>query len=211
MNIGISRCHFPVTTLGPGNRIGIWFQGCSIHCEGCISIDTWNFNSHQISLNEVYKLLESWLPKCDGITISGGEPFDQEAALFELLKFLKPFGKSILVYSGYTFESLQSKKEIFEEWIDVLISEPFDYRQAQTKNLLGSNNQRVHLLTELGKKTLSTYLEKPPEKKLDVQFGADVVWMTGIPQNGMKQIAQAAKEDQVDIKHTQGVIKNIKQ
>ena len=211
MNIGISRFHFPVTTLGPGNRIGIWFQGCSIHCEGCISIDTWNFNSNQVSLNDVKKLLESWLPKCDGITITGGEPFDQEVALFELLRFLKPFGKSILVYSGYTFENLKSKKELFEGWIDVLISEPFDYRVAQTKTLLGSNNQRVHFLTELGEKTFSRYLNKPPEKKLDLQFDSDVVWMTGIPKNGMKEISEAAKENQVNIEHTQGVIKNIKQ
>ena len=40
-SVSISRLHFPVTTLGPGHRIGIWFQGCSIRCEGCLSMDTW--------------------------------------------------------------------------------------------------------------------------------------------------------------------------
>ena len=39
--IAISRIHYPVTTLGPGKRIGIWMQGCSIRCPGCISADTW--------------------------------------------------------------------------------------------------------------------------------------------------------------------------
>lgn len=208
MNIGISRLHFPVTTLGPGKRIGIWFQGCSIHCEGCISIDTWNFNSNQISLNDVNILLDTWLPKCDGITISGGEPFDQEEALFELLKFLKSFKKSILVYSGYPFEKLKYKKEVLDEWIDVLISEPFDHQQTQTKALLGSDNQQMHLLTALGKKEFSMYLEKSPEKKLDIQFDDNTVWMTGIPENGMKEISETAKEDQVHIEHTQGIIKN---
>ncbi|WP_461325238.1 4Fe-4S cluster-binding domain-containing protein [Bradyrhizobium diazoefficiens] len=41
IRISVSRIHFPVTTLGPGRRLGIWFQGCSIRCPGCISMDTW--------------------------------------------------------------------------------------------------------------------------------------------------------------------------
>lgn len=41
MRMILSRLHFPVTTLGPGRRIGVWFQGCSIRCAGCISRDTW--------------------------------------------------------------------------------------------------------------------------------------------------------------------------
>ena len=39
--VGVSRLHFPVTTLGPGRRAAIWLQGCSIHCRGCVSRDTW--------------------------------------------------------------------------------------------------------------------------------------------------------------------------
>ncbi|HAU1321526.1 TPA: radical SAM protein, partial [Legionella pneumophila] len=50
MMIYISRVHFPVTTLGPGHRIGIWFQGCSIRCPGCISTDTWNINKGEIEI-----------------------------------------------------------------------------------------------------------------------------------------------------------------
>ncbi len=41
MNILLNKAHFPVTVLGPGRRIGIWLQGCSIGCAGCISQDTW--------------------------------------------------------------------------------------------------------------------------------------------------------------------------
>jgi anaerobic ribonucleoside-triphosphate reductase activating protein len=41
MNIALNKAHFPVTVLGPGRRIGLWLQGCSIRCAGCVSRDTW--------------------------------------------------------------------------------------------------------------------------------------------------------------------------
>ena len=41
MRMRLSRLHHPVTTLGPGRRAGIWFQGCTIRCPGCMSVDTW--------------------------------------------------------------------------------------------------------------------------------------------------------------------------
>jgi len=207
MEIGISRLHFPVTTLGPGKRIGIWFQGCSIHCEGCISADTWQFNTNMVDMNELKLVLKSWLPDCQGITITGGEPFDQQAALSELLLFLRPYNLSVLVYSGYPYHKLEQKKEILEGLVDVLISEPYDYKESQTKALLGSDNQKLHLLTTLGEYSFSSYLKSSSEKKLDVQFDRDQVWMAGIPLGGMKEITKTLQQDGVDITTTQAVIK----
>ncbi len=77
MMLNLSRIHFPVTTLGPGNRIGIWFQGCSIRCKGCISVDTWGMKKGSVSVDEIISVIDPWLDMADGITISGGEPFDQ--------------------------------------------------------------------------------------------------------------------------------------
>ncbi len=206
MKIAISRLHFPVATLGPGKRIGIWFQGCSIHCEGCISADTWQFNTNLVDLEEVKKMLKKWLPNAEGITISGGEPFDQQPALFELLGFLRSYNLSVLVYSGYSFQKLQKQKEILN-LIDVLISEPYDYKKTQTKALLGSDNQKIHFLSTLGKESFSAYAKKAPEKMLDVQFDSDEVWMAGIPIYGMEKISKAFKQNGVHIKSTQAVIK----
>ena len=85
-SIALSRIHFPVTTLGPGRRIGIWFQGCSIRCPGCISMDTWAPGRGITTIDEVVSAIAQWIPTADGITISGGEPFDQPVALIELLE-----------------------------------------------------------------------------------------------------------------------------
>ncbi|MEX0827366.1 MAG: 4Fe-4S cluster-binding domain-containing protein, partial [Haliea sp.] len=81
----LSRVHFPVTALGPGRRIGIWFQGCSIRCSGCISLDTWDDKKGLTSVENFMAEVYEWVAKADGVTISGGEPFDQVHALERLL------------------------------------------------------------------------------------------------------------------------------
>lgn len=89
MKLALSRVHFPVTTLGPGRRLGIWVQGCSIRCPGCISSDTWAKRAADVEIAELLDLVRPWLHECDGITISGGEPFEQLEALEQLLHAIR--------------------------------------------------------------------------------------------------------------------------
>ena len=101
-SIALSRIHFPVTTLGPGRRIGIWFQGCSIRCPGCISMDTWAPGRGVTTVDDVVNAVTQWLPAADGITISGGEPFDQPIALIDLLGRLRSLTEAdVLVFTGH--------------------------------------------------------------------------------------------------------------
>ena len=187
MRIGISRIHFPITTLGPGRRLGIWFQGCSIRCPGCISADTWGSGRGLLELDELLEQVEGWLPECDGITISGGEPFDQCDALNELLSGLRAkVGVDILVYSGHPFERLAEPLRRMDGFIDALISEPYLAHAPQTLLLRGSDNQRLHMLTDLGRERFSDF-EHPDhcKKTFDVMFDDDgAVWLAGIPRRG---------------------------
>ena len=146
MKLSISRIHYPVTTLGPGRRIGIWFQGCSIRCEGCISRDTWRFREGDVFPEDVMSRLDAWMDECDAITISGGEPFDQAVGLFDLLKRIKARKSTanVLVYSGYKFEQLDSHPELRTGLIDALITDPYIRDTDQTMHLRGSDNQRLH-------------------------------------------------------------------
>ena len=188
MDIRISRLHFPVTTLGPGQRIGIWLQGCSIRCPGCISADTWNADSGQATVEDVMTHLAQWLPAAEGITISGGEPFEQPEALVSLLAALRRVTPAdILVYSGKPIEQLAPVLRHAAGYIDALISDPFDLDAAHTMPLRGSDNQRLHLLTSLGVDRFSAYAQpcKVQDKSLDVMFDSDgSVWFAGIPQRG---------------------------
>lgn len=183
--LALSRVHFPVTTLGPGRRLGIWFQGCSIRCPGCISADTWGPGHIRISIEQLLEQVQPWLAEADGVTVSGGEPFDQPEALLALLAGLRRRSPiDILVYSGYALEQLSASLRHASNLIDALISDPFDRRQPQSMALRGSDNQRLHLLTELGRQRFATF-ERPlqaSDQILDLMLDDDgSVWMAGIP------------------------------
>lgn len=180
--------HFPVTTLGPGQRLGIWFQGCSIQCPGCISADTWANSRGHTTLEDLLEQIIVSLPEADGITISGGEPFDQPDALVALLSALrKRTGADILVYSGHALETLNPVLQRAQGLIDALITDPFELHSAHSRPLRGSDNQRMHLLTALGRERFTEY-ERPlteADKSLDVMFDEDgSVWFAGIPSRG---------------------------
>lgn len=107
MKIRLNKAHFPVTTLGFGRRIGFWFQGCNIRCAGCVSRDTWDADSErEIDLSDVLDWCRSVPTLPDGVTISGGEPFEQPEGLLALLDALAAWrdemaaGFDILCYSG---------------------------------------------------------------------------------------------------------------
>lgn len=85
-NILVRFWHFPVVTLGPGRRLGIWLQGCSIHCEGCIAPENQPFDEvFMMTVDELMNETADALNEADGVTISGGEPLDQKDALQCLL------------------------------------------------------------------------------------------------------------------------------
>lgn len=183
--VDISRIHFPVTTLGPGNRVGIWFQGCSIRCPGCISADTWAVGKGRTTVDDVVVALREWLPIAEGITVSGGEPFDQPVALVNLLQEIRARSAcDILVFSGHPREAIDSHLADMPGLIDALISDPFLIGAAQTLALRGSDNQRLSFLTPLGAKRFAAYERSATraDQKFDLMQDDDgQIWMAGIP------------------------------
>lgn len=188
MEISLSRVHFPVTTLGPGRRVGIWMQGCSIRCPGCISSDTWAKKAPNTTVDDLLVHVGLWLKECDGVTISGGEPFEQSPALELLLRGIRKLTTAnILVYSGKPLSALTDEQSVTAGLIDCLISEPFELNSSQTRYLMGSDNQRMTRLTPLGRKVFGPLNRQAndSDRRLDVMFDEDgVVWLAGIPGRG---------------------------
>jgi anaerobic ribonucleoside-triphosphate reductase activating protein len=143
---------------------------------------------------EVSELLEQfgpWLQKCDGVTISGGEPFEQPQALERLLGGIREqTAVDILVYSGLPLEELANLDAVTRGLIDCLISDPFDANVKQSKYLRGSDNQRMTCLTPLGRQVFGS-LDRDgtdADRQLDVMFDrSGEVWFAGIPSRGDMQ------------------------
>lgn len=142
----------------------------------------------EITAQELIKRVEPWLSECDGVTISGGEPFDQLPGLASLLKEVRRrFNTNVLVYSGYSYETVLESQMAWGGLIDALMSDPFVETIEQTKALRGSDNQRLHCLTPSGIALFSGYerLTVEEDKHLDFMFDENgTVWMAGIPTRG---------------------------
>ena len=188
MALGLSRLHFPITTLGPGRRVGIWVQGCSIQCPGCISADTWRAADVRLEVGEIVSRIGPWLDECDGVTVSGGEPFDQPEGLQELLTAIhRQWNTNVLVYTGHPVEHIEHNLKAMAPMIDALVSDPFEINQPQTKALRGSDNQRLHCLTERGLALFSQYERAltAEDRQLHVMMDAQgTAWLAGIPARG---------------------------
>ncbi len=190
MRLYLNRLHYPVTTLGPGRRVGVWFQGCTLRCPGCVSADTWASQRGETTVDAVLESVAPWLAQADGVTISGGEPFQQPDALEALLRGLRNIArgdKDILVYSGYPWEQIAPRVTGWEGLADALISEPFRAEAGQSLVWRGSDNQRMNLLTALGRARYAEWVEAARAtlpQALDIFFQDGEVWMAGIPSPG---------------------------
>jgi anaerobic ribonucleoside-triphosphate reductase activating protein len=198
-DIAISRIHFPVTTLGPGRRVGIWVQGCSLRCAGCISVDTWAQARGLTPVSAVLAAIAPWAAEAQGFTISGGEPFEQPQALALLLAGIRALSAAdILVFTGHPLETIAPQLPACQGLIDVLITDPYDHEAPQTLALRGSDNQRLVPLTALGRERFAPYNGPATARgrSLDVMFDEEgAVWLAGIPARGdllrLKQLLQA--------------------
>lgn len=188
MRVDLSRVHYPVTTLGPGRRIGVWFQGCSIGCSGCISPDTWARGEGQTTVDALMAMVTPWLSEADGLTVSGGEPFEQPQALAIFLQIVRQRADlDVLVFSGLPYASLEPWLETHPGLIDALMSEPFEKSAPQTLALRGSDNQILHQLTDRGRSRFNDFERKATaaDRRLDVMFDeAGGASFAGIPARG---------------------------
>jgi anaerobic ribonucleoside-triphosphate reductase activating protein len=188
MKIALNNLQFPVTTLGFGRRVGVWTQGCGIGCPGCMSKDTWSVTAENyVDIEEVRRAFLHW-PNADGVTISGGEPFQQPEALEKLLLLSrKHYTGDILVFSGFDFIELEKNFSNLISMVDVLVAGPFRPNTGTELALRGSDNQTVHLFTKLARDRYPSNLnELRKEQKTTLNIGITEKGfaITGIPGKG---------------------------
>lgn len=136
---------------GPGLRMVIWTQGCKHNCKGCHNPQTHSLDGgYEVDTKEIIDKMAS-LKLQQGITLSGGEPFLQPAALAEIAKEAHNINLNVWSYTGFTLEELIDKKNplYFEnmellKYVDVLVDGKFEIDKRDISLLFrGSSNQRI--------------------------------------------------------------------
>lgn len=139
-------CNIDSIVDGPGLRIVVWTQGCPHHCYNCHNPQTHDpKGGFEEDSSKLIELIDKSRLQ-SGITLSGGEPFNQAEALLEVVAFAKSKKMNVWAYSGYLYEELLSdpaKKQLLE-LIDVLVDGRFEDDKKHFKlRFKGSSNQRI--------------------------------------------------------------------
>ena len=136
---------------GPGLRAVVWFQGCTLGCPGCFNPDTHDpAAGYDWDTETLAAKIVSLGTTIEGISVSGGEPFQQPAALLDLLIRVSGSHLSCLIFSGYTLreiERLPLGPAIIDR-CDVLIAGRYAPDKHVGRGLLGSSNQQIHVLSD---------------------------------------------------------------
>lgn len=180
----ISHWLIPVSVLGPGERLCLYVRGCSRGCPGCIAPEFQTKGTDSRSVEELGELLNEiiFYEKCDGVTISGGEPFEQADELLELCSMLRT--DDILVYSGFSFTELKKAygERISKSGIGVLITEPYIEEQNDDLPLRGSSNQEIIFLKEELRARYESYLTTSKRKIQKFVNENGETFFSGIPE-----------------------------
>ena len=185
----IEQIVYPIETLGPGKRIGIWMVGCTRHCIGCSNPELWSQEGWpSIDVESVVIMVESILHNhmVDGITISGGEPMDQAEELSLLVERLSRYTEDILVYTGYTYEELcrDPQREQVLNSIAVLVDG--DYIEGRNTKLVlrGSSNQHIYLFRRCFEEKYQNYLSHTEPMSVQNMFCDENAVSFGIHEPG---------------------------
>jgi anaerobic ribonucleoside-triphosphate reductase activating protein len=78
-----------------------------LRCAGCFNPSLQPFGNGR-SFNAEVLAIRLAKAESDGLTVSGGEPFDQSEALHVLIKLYKELcGRSVVLFTGYEFAELK--------------------------------------------------------------------------------------------------------
>lgn len=164
---------------GPGDRFVIWTQGCRKMCKNCYNPETWShYRNNLIDIDLLVEEIKN--SSTTGVTISGGDPFEQPEELFYLLGEIKQLDLSdgVIVFSGYTIDEIRVREELRKslDYIDVLIDGLYIDEKRITNGLAGSSNQEFHFLTDkISRDGLQI------DQEVEIHSLGELIQITGFP------------------------------
>ena len=133
---------------GPGYRLAVFTQGCPHGCPGCHNPQTHDFSGGTLRDTDEIVAMLGTDPLVRGVTLTGGEPMMQAAALGEIAQAAKARGMNVWCYTGFTLEELLERRDADQMrllgLVDVLVDGPYVAHERSLELLYrGSRNQRL--------------------------------------------------------------------
>jgi len=169
---------------GPGNRFVLWTQGCSKGCKNCFNPETWTTDIFkELSPRQIFEVIKNF--EVDGITISGGDPLEQEEELLELLFLLREIKlpKGIILFTGFTLDEIKVNpiRERCLSYIDVLIDGRYIDSLKLDKSLRGSSNQEFYFFSDKISRSELLF-----DQEIEISLLEGDIIMTGFPKVSRK-------------------------
>jgi anaerobic ribonucleoside-triphosphate reductase activating protein len=160
-------------------------QGCTLGCPGCFNPTTHDARGgRETTVDALVEELTA-ASGIEGISLSGGEPFQQPGAALALLTAARALGLSTLAFSGYTIDEIRALPvgtQILAA-LDVLIDGRYVSTERLATGLRGSSNQRIQLLSP--RYSLAD-VESTPVAEIRIGKSGDVI-LTGVNPLKLKQ------------------------
>ena len=173
---------------GPGKRFVLWTQGCSKGCKNCFNPETWSTDLYkELSPTQIFELIKNF--EVEGVTISGGDPLEQEDDLLELLFLLKEIKlpKGIILFSGFSRNEIRENpiREKCLSYIDVLIDGRYVEELKVESSLRGSSNQEFYFFSDkISREELSF------DQEIEISSLEEDIMMTGFPNISRKVLKE---------------------
>lgn len=152
---------------GPGLRAVVFFQGCTLACEGCWNIGSHKFHGPEVSASNLIQRIDSAIrtSSLEGVTFSGGEPMQQAPALVELMHQIRALAPtaSMGMFTGYTEAEFEGGRyatrpstspaekqrlwQVVRGYLDFAVMGRYDRTQPDTAPLRTSRNQQLVLFS----------------------------------------------------------------
>lgn len=130
---------------GPGVRFTVWSQGCVLACPGCFNPETHSGSSGQIRLTgELVDAVVAELPHIDGVTLTGGEPLQQPAAVAAFCGEIRARTElGIIILTGFTVAEIEADRDrtAAVAAADMVITGRYNARRHLGSGLRGSANK----------------------------------------------------------------------
>lgn len=168
---------------GPGRRAAVWVQGCSVRCPGCFNPHLWADRGGLEGSPE--ELAAEWVAAArdagsEGITLLGGEPFDQAAALAVVAEAFQDAGLTVMTFTGYPLERLEAwarhRADLGRLLVatDLLADGPYlADRPERRRPWIGSVNQGLRALTPAYREVVDAIETDGGTDRLEVRIARD--------------------------------------